>query len=84
MYILGSIRNINHNLVECLDGQIEWKNRIVWIKRLPELLIDISVMFRDVREIPLLGEMSQSDKRVAVFAEKPSPTDIEEMFVLQS
>ena len=26
--------------------------------------------------------MSQSDKRVAVFAEKPSPTDIEEMFVL--
>ena len=28
----------------------------------------------DVREIPLLGEMSQSDKRVAVFAEKPSPT----------
>ena len=37
-------------------------------------------MKRDVREIPLLGEMSQSDKRVAVFAEKPSPTDIEETF----
>ena len=35
-------------------------------------------MKRDVWEIPLLGEMSQSDKRVAVFAEKPSPT---EMFV---
>ena len=35
----------------------------------------------DVRVIPLLGEMSQSDKRVAVFAEKPSPTDIEETFV---
>ena len=31
----------------------------------------------DVREIPLLGEMSQSDKRVAVFAEKPYPTSID-------
>ena len=38
-------------------------------------------MKRDVREIPLLGEMSQSDKRVAVFAEKPSPTAIQETFV---
>ena len=37
-------------------------------------------MKRDVRGIPLIGEMSQSDKRVAVFAEKPSPTAIEEMF----
>ena len=37
--------------------------------------------FRDVKVIPLLGEMSQSDKRVAVFAEKPSPTDIAETFV---
>ena len=34
--------------------------------------------FRDVKVIPLLGEMSQSDKRVAVFAEKPSLTDIDE------
>ena len=33
-------------------------------------------MFRDVKGIPLLGEMSQSDKRVAVFAEKPSPTKL--------
>ena len=38
-------------------------------------------MFWDVKVIPLLGEMSQSDKRVAVFAEKPSPTDTEETFV---
>ena len=33
--------------------------------------------------IPLLGEMSQSDKRVAVFAEKPSPADIQETFVFR-
>ena len=41
-------------------------------------------MFRDVREIPLLGEMSQSDKSVAVFAEKPSPTNLVQTFVLLS
>ena len=39
--------------------------------------------FRDVKVIPLLGEMSQSDKRVAVFAEKPSPADVQETFVFR-
>ena len=28
---------LNHNLRRSRRRQIEWKNRIVWIKRLPEL-----------------------------------------------